>query len=168
MKQPNAGDHAARELWCCASCFYVGSGCPADPIPAYKEHQARSYLFKIGSIDAAGSVFVLTPRAVEAAQPGLYSTGRILRSMAINGSGPNFAAMSNRAVRRDLAHRRYRIGIILPAYQTEPQAFRSCSIADGSPRPGRDSTVGERRGAAAAEIRRFLFSGYLTRHWPAC
>lgn len=80
------------------ACFYVGSTVLLAlllPYTAYKEHVSPFVTFfsKIG-IDAAGSVMnlVVLTAALSSLNAGLYSTGRILRSMAINGSGPRFTA----------------------------------------------------------------------------
>ncbi|CKO47556.1 L-asparagine ABC transporter permease [Mycobacterium tuberculosis] len=80
------------------ACFYVGSTVLLAlllPYTAYKEHVSPFVTFfsKIG-IDAAGSVMnlVVLTAALSSLNAGLYSTGRILRSMAINGSGPRVTA----------------------------------------------------------------------------
>ncbi|BDN80514.1 hypothetical protein YM3MPS_07300 [Mycobacterium pseudoshottsii] len=52
-----------------------------------------TFFSKVG-IEGAGSVMniVVLTAALSSLNAGLYSTGRILRSMAINGSGPKFTA----------------------------------------------------------------------------
>jgi L-asparagine permease len=78
--------------------FYVGSVLLLSlllPYTAYQEHESPFVTFfsKIGFNDAATlmNVVVLTA-AFSSLNAGLYSTGRILRSMAVNGSGPKFTA----------------------------------------------------------------------------
>ncbi len=91
----------AINLWCCASrASAVGSTVLLIalllPYTAWaKEHVSPfvTFLSKIG-IDAAGSVMnlVVLTAALSSLNAGLYSTGWIPRSMAINGSGPRFTA----------------------------------------------------------------------------
>lgn len=76
--------------------FYVGSVVLLAlllPYTAYKEHQSPFVTFfsKIG-FTGAGSLMnlVVLTAAFSSLNAGLYSTGRILRSMAVNGSGPAF------------------------------------------------------------------------------
>jgi L-asparagine permease len=78
--------------------FYVGSVILLAlllPYTAYKQQESPFVTFfsKIGFSGAGGlmNVVVLTA-AFSSLNAGLYSTGRILRSMAVNGSGPKFTA----------------------------------------------------------------------------
>ncbi len=78
--------------------FYVGSTVLLAlllPHTAYKDHVSPFVTFfsKVG-FSGAGSVMnvVVLTAALSSLNAGLYSTGRILRSMAINGSGPKFTA----------------------------------------------------------------------------
>ncbi len=78
--------------------FYVGSVVLLTlllPHTAYKEHESPFVTFfsKIG-FAGAGSLMnlVVLTAAFSSLNAGLYSTGRILRSMAVNGSGPAFTA----------------------------------------------------------------------------
>jgi len=78
--------------------FYVGSVVLLAlllPYTAYKEHQSPFVTFfsKVG-FTGAGSIMnlVVLTAAFSSLNAGLYSTGRILRSMAVNGSGPAFTA----------------------------------------------------------------------------
>ena len=78
--------------------FYVGSVLLLAlllPYTAFKEHQSPFVTFfsKVGFTGAGSlmNVVVLTA-AFSSLNAGLYSTGRILRSMAVNGSGPAFTA----------------------------------------------------------------------------
>lgn len=78
--------------------FYVGSVLLLTlllPHTAYKEHESPFVTFfaTIG-FTGAGSLMniVVLTAAFSSLNAGLYSTGRILRSMAINGSGPKFTA----------------------------------------------------------------------------
>ncbi|EPQ71397.1 amino acid permease [Mycobacterium marinum] len=78
--------------------FYIGSTVLLAlllPYTAYREHVSPFVTFfsKVG-IEGAGSVMniVVLTAALSSLNAGLYSTGRILRSMAINGSGPKFTA----------------------------------------------------------------------------
>ncbi|MDD7833884.1 amino acid permease [Paenarthrobacter sp. AB444] len=82
--------------------FYVGSVLLLSmllPFSAYKAGESPFVTFfaHIGSENAgatAASVmnFVVLTAALSALNAGLYSTGRILRSMAVNGSAPKFTA----------------------------------------------------------------------------
>ena len=78
--------------------FYVGSVILLAlllPYTAYEQQESPFVTFfsKIG-FDGAGSVMnvVVLTAAFSSLNAGLYSTGRILRSMAVNGSGPKFTA----------------------------------------------------------------------------
>lgn len=85
--------------------FYIGSTVLLGlllPYTAYKANVSPFVTFfaKAG-VSGAGSVMnvVVLTAALSSLNAGLYSTGRILRSMAINGSGPKFTApMSKRGV----------------------------------------------------------------------
>ncbi|HEU0192176.1 MAG TPA: amino acid permease [Mycobacterium sp.] len=76
--------------------FYVGSVVLLAlllPYTAYQEHESPFVTFfaKVG-FSGAGSLMnlVVLTAAFSSLNAGLYSTGRILRSMAVNGSGPAF------------------------------------------------------------------------------
>jgi len=78
--------------------FYVGSVVLLAlllPYTAYKEHESPFVTFfsKIG-FEGAGTLMnvVVLTAAFSSLNAGLYSTGRILRSLAMNGSGPKFTA----------------------------------------------------------------------------
>jgi L-asparagine permease len=78
--------------------FYVGSTILLGlllPYTAYKANVSPFVTFfsKMG-YSGAGNVMnlVVLTAALSSLNAGLYSTGRILRSMAINGSGPKFTA----------------------------------------------------------------------------
>jgi len=78
--------------------FYIGSTVLLAlllPYTAYRDHVSPFVTFfsKLG-YSGAGSVMnlVVLTAALSSLNAGLYSTGRILRSMAINGSGPKFTA----------------------------------------------------------------------------
>jgi L-asparagine permease len=82
--------------------FYVGSVVLLTlllPYTAYKSHESPFVTFfsKIGFTGAGTlmNVVVLTA-AFSSLNAGLYSTGRILRSMAMSGSGPKFTAPLSR------------------------------------------------------------------------
>ncbi len=82
--------------------FYVGSVALLSlllPYTAYKEHESPFVTFfsKIG-FGGAGTLMniVVLTAAFSSLNAGLYSTGRILRSMAVNGSGPGFTARMSR------------------------------------------------------------------------
>jgi L-asparagine permease len=85
--------------------FYVGSLILLAlllPYTAYKEGESPFVTFfsSIG-VPAAGDImnFVVLTAAMSSLNAGLYSTGRILRSMAMNGSAPQFTGkMSSRGV----------------------------------------------------------------------
>lgn len=78
--------------------FYIGSTVLLAlllPHTAYRDHVSPFVTFfaKVG-FGGAGSLMnvVVLTAALSSLNAGLYSTGRILRSMAINGSGPRFTA----------------------------------------------------------------------------
>jgi L-asparagine permease len=85
--------------------FYVGSLILLAlllPYTTYKQGESPFVTFfsRIG-VPAAGTVmnFVVLTAAMSSLNAGLYSTGRILRSMAMNGSAPQFTGrMSKRGV----------------------------------------------------------------------
>jgi L-asparagine permease len=85
--------------------FYVGSLFLLGlllPFNAYKAGESPFVTFfsKIG-VEGAGTIMniVVLTAAFSSLNAGLYSTGRILRSMAMNGSAPKFTArMSSRGV----------------------------------------------------------------------
>lgn len=85
--------------------FYVGSLVLLAlllPYTAYQQGTSPFVTFfsKIG-VPAAGDImnFVVLTAALSSLNAGLYSTGRILRSMSMNGSAPKFTAkMSSRGV----------------------------------------------------------------------
>lgn len=85
--------------------FYVGSLVLLAlllPYTAYEQGTSPFVTFfsKIG-VPAAGDImnFVVLTAALSSLNAGLYSTGRILRSMSMNGSAPQFTAkMSRRGV----------------------------------------------------------------------
>ncbi|EUA22976.1 amino acid permease family protein [Mycobacterium xenopi 3993] len=86
--------------------FYVGSVLLLAlllPYTTYKEHESPFVTFfsHIG-FSGAGSVMnlVVVTAAFSSLNAGLYSTGRILRSMAVNGSGPS----SPRGCRKTVCH----------------------------------------------------------------
>ncbi|MGL4305178.1 MAG: amino acid permease [Mycobacteriaceae bacterium] len=81
--------------------FYVGSLILLALLLPYTEYQPGtspfvSFFAKIG-IPAAGGIMnlVVFTAALSSLNAGLYSTGRILRSMAMNGSAPAFTAKLN-------------------------------------------------------------------------
>src|ERR1700759_274037 len=78
--------------------FYVGSVFLLGmllPYTSYKSGESPFVTFfsKIG-VDGAGTIMniVVLTAAFSSLNAGLYSTGRILRSMSVNGSGPKFTA----------------------------------------------------------------------------
>jgi L-asparagine permease len=82
--------------------FYIGSTVLLGlllPYTAYRDHVSPFVTFfsKMG-YSGAGSVMnlVVLTAALSSLNAGLYSTGRILRSMAINGSGPKFTEPMSR------------------------------------------------------------------------
>lgn len=83
--------------------FYVGSIVLLSlllPFSAYREGESPFVTFfgSIGvqGVDAIMNLVVLTA-ALSSLNAGLYSTGRVLRSMAMAGSAPRFAARMNKA-----------------------------------------------------------------------
>ncbi|HTY30030.1 amino acid permease [Mycobacterium sp.] len=78
--------------------FYIGSTVLLGlllPYTAYKANVSPFVtFFSKAGVSGAGSVMnvVVLTAALSSLNAGLYSTGRILRSMAINGSGPKFTA----------------------------------------------------------------------------
>jgi L-asparagine permease len=83
--------------------FYVGSVLLLSlllPFTAYSKDESPFVTFfaSIGvpGVDVIMNLVVLTA-ALSSLNAGLYSTGRILRSMAVAGSAPKFAARMNRA-----------------------------------------------------------------------
>ncbi|MBT1004238.1 amino acid permease [Paenarthrobacter sp. DKR-5] len=83
--------------------FYVGSLVLLSlllPYTAYKSGESPFVTFfgsiGIPGIDSAMNLVVLTA-ALSSLNAGLYSTGRILRSMSLSGSAPRFAARMNKA-----------------------------------------------------------------------
>jgi L-asparagine permease len=82
--------------------FYIGSTILLAlllPYTAYQNHVSPFVTFfsKVG-FAGGGSLMnlVVLTAALSSLNAGLYSTGRILRSMAINGSGPKFTAPMSR------------------------------------------------------------------------
>jgi L-asparagine permease len=82
--------------------FYVGSLFLLGlllPYNAYKHGESPFVTFfsKVG-VDGAGTIMniVVLTAAFSSLNAGLYSTGRILRSMAMNGSAPKFTARMSR------------------------------------------------------------------------
>src|SRR6201997_99077 len=78
--------------------FYIGSTVLLGlllPYTAYRDHVSPFVTFfsKMG-YSGAGSLMnlVVLTAALSSLNAGLYSTGRVLRSMAMNGSGPKFTA----------------------------------------------------------------------------
>jgi L-asparagine permease len=78
--------------------FYIGSTILLGLLLPYTAYKAGvspfvTFFSKAG-FHGAGSLMnlVVLTAALSSLNAGLYSTGRILRSMAINGSGPKFAA----------------------------------------------------------------------------
>ncbi|WP_115789910.1 amino acid permease [Arthrobacter silvisoli] len=82
--------------------FYVGSVLLLSlllPFTAYKAGESPFVTFfshlgdpQAGAISASVMNFVVLTAALSSLNAGLYSTGRILRSMAVNGSAPQFTA----------------------------------------------------------------------------
>jgi L-asparagine permease len=78
--------------------FYIGSVVLLAlllPYTAYRHGESPFVTFfsKIGFTGAGGLMnLVVLTAAFSSLNAGLYSTGRILRSMAVNGSGPKFTA----------------------------------------------------------------------------
>jgi L-asparagine permease len=82
--------------------FYVGSLILLALLLPYTTYQAGespfvTFFSKIG-VPAAGGIMnlVVLTAAMSSLNAGLYSTGRILRSMAMNGSAPAFTGKMNR------------------------------------------------------------------------
>ncbi|MGX7695170.1 amino acid permease [Gordonia polyisoprenivorans] len=82
--------------------FYVGSLVVLALLLPYTTYKAGespfvTFFSKIG-VPAAGGIMnlVVLTAALSSLNAGLYSTGRTLRSMAMNGSGPAFTAKMNR------------------------------------------------------------------------
>ncbi|MCU1442762.1 MAG: L-asparagine permease [Cryobacterium sp.] len=85
--------------------FYVGSVLLLSLLLPYTEYQAGqspfvTFFSHIGSPQTAaiaGSImnFVVVTAAMSSLNAGLYSTGRILRSMSMNGAAPVFTAKMN-------------------------------------------------------------------------
>lgn len=83
--------------------FYVGSLVLLSLLLPYTQYKAGespfvTFFSSIGitGIDVLMNLVVLTA-ALSSLNAGLYSTGRILRSMALNGSAPGFAAKMSRS-----------------------------------------------------------------------
>ena len=103
--------------------FYVGSLILLAlllPYTAYKQGTSPFVTFfsSIG-VPAAGDImnFVVLTAALSSLNAGLYSTGRILRSMSMNGSAPQFTVEDDEtwcAVCRYRAHRMLHRGRRLP------------------------------------------------------
>ncbi|WP_242702031.1 amino acid permease [Arthrobacter cavernae] len=82
--------------------FYVGSVLLLSlllPFTAYKPGESPFVTFfshlgdpQAGAVSASVMNFVVLTAALSSLNAGLYSTGRILRSMAVNGSAPRFTA----------------------------------------------------------------------------
>ena len=78
--------------------FYIGSTILLAvllPYTAYRDHVSPFVtFFSKAGFSGAGSLMnlVVLTAALSSLNAGLYSTGRILRSMAMNGSGPKFTA----------------------------------------------------------------------------
>lgn len=85
--------------------FYVGSVVLLSLLLPYSSYKAGESPFVtffsklgVGGIDAIMNLVVLTA-ALSSLNAGLYSTGRVLRSMAMSGSAPSFAGrISKRGV----------------------------------------------------------------------
>lgn len=82
--------------------FYVGSLILLALLLPYTTYRAGespfvTFFSKIG-VPAAGGIMnlVVLTAAMSSLNAGLYSTGRILRSMAMNGSAPSFTGVMNR------------------------------------------------------------------------
>ncbi len=83
--------------------FYVGTLVLLSlllPYDAYKAGESPFVTFfgsiGVGGVDAIMNLVVLTA-ALSSLNAGLYSTGRIMRSMSVAGSAPKFAARMNKA-----------------------------------------------------------------------
>jgi L-asparagine permease len=83
--------------------FYIGSTVLLAlllPYTAYRDHESPFVtFFSKAGFAGAGSLMnlVVLTAALSSLNAGLYSTGRILRSMAINGSGPKFTAVMSKS-----------------------------------------------------------------------
>ena len=86
--------------------FYVGSVLLLSLLLPYTEYKAGespfvTFFSSIGS-PATGAIagnimnFVVLTAALSSLNAGLYSTGRILRSMSVNGSAPRFTGVMNK------------------------------------------------------------------------
>lgn len=86
--------------------FYVGSVLLLSLLLPYTSYSADSSPFvtffqhawgaKTGAVAASIMNFVVLTAALSSLNAGLYSTGRILRSMSANGSAPKFVGVMNR------------------------------------------------------------------------
>ena len=82
--------------------FYIGSTILLAvllPYTAYRDHVSPFVtFFSKAGFSGAGSLMnlVVLTAALSSLNAGLYSTGRILRSMAMNGSGPKFTAQMSK------------------------------------------------------------------------
>lgn len=82
--------------------FYIGSTILLGlllPYTAYRNHVSPFVTFfdKLGIVGAGGLMnLVVLTAALSSLNAGLYSTGRILRSMSMNGSGPKFTAVMSK------------------------------------------------------------------------
>ncbi|MEO8284674.1 MAG: amino acid permease [Pseudarthrobacter sp.] len=87
--------------------FYVGSVLLLSlllPFTAYKSGESPFVTFfshlgnpEAGAVSASVMNFVVLTAALSSLNAGLYSTGRILRSMAVRGSAPRFTARMSRS-----------------------------------------------------------------------
>ena len=127
--------------------FYIGSTILLGLLLPYTSYKAGvspfvTFFSKAG-FAGAGSLMnlVVLTAALSSLNAGLYSTGRILRSMAMSGSGPKFTMPMSRngvPLRRHPAHRRNR-----PVrYRT--QLFRAA--------PGLRDRVAHRRGGCGGGV----------------
>ncbi len=86
--------------------FYVGSVLLLSLLLPYTEYEAGESPFvtffshigspEAGAVSASIMNFVVLTAALSSLNAGLYSTGRILRSMAVNGSAPRFTELMSR------------------------------------------------------------------------
>lgn len=86
--------------------FYVGSVLLLSLLLPFTEYEAGESPFvtffshigspEAGAISASVMNFVVLTAALSSLNAGLYSTGRILRSMAVNGSAPRFTEVMSR------------------------------------------------------------------------
>ncbi|KOG70422.1 amino acid permease [Streptomyces varsoviensis] len=93
---------AVRSIMWRVGVFYVGSVVLLALLMPYKGYSANespfvTVLSNVG-VPAAGDVMnlVVLTAAMSSLNSGLYSTGRILRSMAMSGSAPKFTGVMNR------------------------------------------------------------------------